>query len=142
MLSPYYSTIRPDMHRYLPQTFARVLEVGCSAGGFAAQIRQDGVEVWGVEPFVDAATEASHRLDRVLCGLYDEVAAELPDDFFDLVICNDVIEHMPDHVAFLQAIKQKMQPGAYLVGSLPNLRHITAQPDRLNSWRSLCFSPP
>jgi len=48
----------------------------------------------------------------------------LPAHYFDLVICNDVIEHMPDHDAFLEDIKQKMAPGAHLVGSVPNVRYL------------------
>ncbi len=65
-------------------------------------------------------------MGRVLVGTYDEVASQLPDGHFDLVICNDVIEHMVDHDAFLEAIKKKMVRGGVIVGSIPNIRHITA----------------
>jgi SAM-dependent methyltransferase len=61
----------------------------------------------------------------VLVGFYDEVKHQLPDHAFDLVICNDVIEHLADPDQFLEAIKSKMSPGAYLVGSIPNVRHIS-----------------
>ena len=86
--------------------------------------RQDS-EIWGVEPNPEAAARASNKLDRVLTGTYDSVASELPDCYFDLVICNDVIEHMPDYDAFLEAIKLKMCPSGHVVGSVPNVRHVT-----------------
>ncbi|MFM9909932.1 MAG: methyltransferase domain-containing protein, partial [Chitinophagaceae bacterium] len=57
-------------------------------------------------------------------GLYDDIADQCPDNYFDLVICNDVIEHMPDHDSFLEKIKVKMTGNAYIFGSIPNVRYI------------------
>ena len=113
------------MTKYLPQTYERVLEVGCGAGGFFDHLRQP-CEVWGVEPNPEAAQAARKKLHRVLTGRFDRIADELPDGYFDVVVCNDVIEHMDDHDAFLEAIKFKLQPGGHIVGSIPNVRHITA----------------
>jgi 2-polyprenyl-3-methyl-5-hydroxy-6-metoxy-1,4-benzoquinol methylase len=39
------------------------------------------------------------------------------------VICNDVIEHMPDDEFFLRDIQSKMAPDGRLLGSIPNMRH-------------------
>jgi 2-polyprenyl-3-methyl-5-hydroxy-6-metoxy-1,4-benzoquinol methylase len=47
----------------------------------------------------------------------------LPENYFDLVICNDVIEHMPDHDAFFDSIGGKLRDGGYLVASIPNMRY-------------------
>ena len=121
----YYQANRGVMARYLPQTYERVLEVGCGAGGFFDHLRQP-CEVWGVEPNPAAARAASLKLHRVLTGRFDSIADQLPDAYFDMVICNDVIEHMDDHDRFLEAIKAKMRPGGWIVGSIPNVRHITA----------------
>lgn len=100
-----------------------MLEIGCGAGAFSSQIEAE--ERWGVEPNASAAAEARTKLTRVVTGLYDDAEAALPDRHFDLVIANDVIEHMPDHDRFLQRIKEKMAPGAALVGSVPNVRALT-----------------
>jgi 2-polyprenyl-3-methyl-5-hydroxy-6-metoxy-1,4-benzoquinol methylase len=113
------------MVRFLPASYRRVLEVGCAAGGFSAHLKSP-CEVWGVEPNSAAAEAAALRMHKVLVGTYIAVAPELPERYFDLVVCNDVIEHMDDHDAFLEAIKQKMAPGGHIVGSVPNVRHITA----------------
>ena len=113
------------MSKFLPDTHARVLEVGCGAGGFYDHLRQP-CEVWGVEPNPQAAKAAALKMHRVLVGRYDLLADQLPDQYFDMIVCNDVIEHMDDHDAFLEAIKKKMRPGGCIVGSIPNVRHITA----------------
>ena len=125
-LSDYYTTARPDMIQFLPRKFSRVLEIGCSSGGFSQILLKRGAEVWGVEPNKRAAEVARLTLTKVIDTTFEQASNQLPDLYFDLVVCNDVIEHMPDHDYFLQAIKSKMCEGAVLVGSLPNIRHITS----------------
>lgn len=120
--SPYYHQLRPEVVPLLPAGIRTVLDVGCGAGGFASHF-PPGVEVWGVEP-TSAGDEAATRLHRVLRGLYQEVAAELPDAHFDVVVCNDVIEHMSDPGSFLDSIRSKLAPGGRLVGSIPNVRFV------------------
>ena len=126
MLDKYFTTTRPDMQRFVPATMGNVLEVGCSAGGFSGAFMSRSNEIWGIEPNPEAAATAKTRLTHVLNGLYDDQAPQLPDHHYDVVICNDVIEHMPDHDRFLEDIKIKLKPGAILIGSLPNMRFITA----------------
>ena len=78
-----------------------------------------------------AAKAAESRIANVLCGTFDARHTEVPDGKFDLVICNDVIEHMTDHDWFLKNIQQKMTHDALIVGSLPNVRYITNLVDLL-----------
>jgi len=126
MVDGYYMTSRPEIAAFLPEHFERTLEIGCGAGGFSAAHLGAATERWGVEPNAEAAALARTRLSQVITGTYDQAEAALPDGHFDLVICNDVIEHMPDHDAFLEAIKAKLTPGGAIVGSIPNIRHFTA----------------
>ena len=41
-----------------------------------------------------------------------------------MVVVNDVIEHMQDHMFFFDNIKQKMSDGGVCIGSIPNVRFI------------------
>lgn len=70
------------------------------------------------------AMNASNKLDKVLIGTYLEMYDKIPDDYFDLVICNDVIEHMIDTDIFFQTIKKKLKKDAYLIASIPNVRYM------------------
>lgn len=117
----YFCNLRPEMLNMLPDSTNNILEVGCGAGRFSMQIKVTG-ERWGVEPDAEAATEASACLTKVLHGTYMDVKDELPAGYFDLVICNDVIEHMEDHDAFLNDIKNAMTKDGVLVASVPNVR--------------------
>jgi 2-polyprenyl-3-methyl-5-hydroxy-6-metoxy-1,4-benzoquinol methylase len=110
------------MAEFLPHHYHKVLEIGCGEGGFAACLNA-GCEIWGVEMHESSASIASQRIHRILIGSYDAVQQDLPENYFDLVICNDVIEHMPDHDAFFDSIGGKLRDGGYLVASIPNMRY-------------------
>lgn len=119
----YYGFHRQDILQLLPPEYSKILEIGCAAGKFRANLDKPH-EYWGVEPDPEVAREAETVLDRVFAGSYEAVQDQLPDGYFDLVICNDVIEHMPDHDAFLREIKAKIAPGGHMVISVPNVRFI------------------
>lgn len=118
----YYYGSRLDVMEIVPECAKRILEIGCGAGRFRANF-SERVEYWGVEPVEIAAAEAK-GLTRVLVGTLDEVAAQIPDGYFDLVVCNDVLEHIFDTQAALSVIKRKMTKDGKLVGSLPNVRSV------------------
>ena len=124
------------MRGYLPGNPRRVLEIGCGEGGFSAGIA-GATEKWGVEPNPAAAAIAAGHLDRVLTGRFDAVADRLPRGYFDLIVCNDVIEHMEDHDRFLHDIRLYMTEGGVLVGSVPNMRNYKILFDLLflGDWR-------
>lgn len=117
----YFSHDRQELLPFVPARRARVLEVGCSEGRFSASL--PGVdETWGIEPS-PAADAARTRLTHVFHSTFEEAEPELPRAYFDVVVCNDVIEHMPDHARFLASVQKHMAPGAALVGSIPNVRY-------------------
>jgi SAM-dependent methyltransferase len=118
-----YRQPRDEMLAFLPSRYATVLEIGCDEADFAARLQG---EVWGIEPDQEAARIAAGRLHRVLVGTFEAARASLPLGYFDVVVCNDVIEHMSDHDRFLREIHAYMAPGGVLIGSVPNMRHYRA----------------
>lgn len=115
-----YRQQRTEMLAFLPAHYRRVLEIGCDEGDFAAHLQG---EVWGIEPDPMTATVAAGRLHRVLTGTFEATCASLPARYFDVVVCNDVIEHMQDHDRFLREVRRYMAEGGVLIGSVPNMRH-------------------
>ena len=116
----YFKHSRREVLPFVPAQRRRVLEVGCGEGWFAGSLT--GVEeAWGIEPS-EAAEVARTRLTRVFRSTFDDAESELPLGFFDVVICNDVIEHMPDYNRFLSTVGKHIAPGGMLIGSIPNVR--------------------
>ncbi len=119
----YFRYSRSELTLLIPSGATRVLEVGCGAGSFRAHFPKT-VEYWGIEPNADAAEVAKETLFRVLPGSYQEVESHLPEKYFDLVVCNDVIEHMADHDWFFDNIKCRLADKGFLMGSVPNVRFV------------------
>lgn len=113
-----------EVSEFLPDTYRNVLEVGCSAGGFFVNLNK-AENIWGIEPDAGMAESipAEKYHARILVGRYEDVETELPDNYFDLIVCNDVIEHMLDPGRFLESVKAKMTSDGSLVGSIPNVRY-------------------
>ena len=120
----YFQGARPEVADFLPDHYSKILEIGCGEGDFYSNFKQNS-EYWGIEPDREAAAVAAKKIDKILPGTYQEVYKKLPEIYFDLVICNDVIEHMADFETFFQTIKSKMRDNSYLVGSIPNVRYIS-----------------
>ena len=132
----YYALLRSEVADFVPAKYSKVLEIGCARGRFRSNL-SSVCEYWGIEPTVENAREAEKRLSRVLIGRYEDVESELPDNYFDLIICNDVIEHMTDENAFLSSIRVKMASNGNLIGSIPNVRYVRTLLELLamKDWR-------
>ena len=116
----YFGHDRREMLPYVPMRRARALEIGCGYGRFIGSL--PGVtESWGIEPS-GAAEIAKERLTRVLRGTFDDVEERLPEGYFDLIICNDVVEHMPDVSSFFSRITKYLAADGVIIGSIPNVR--------------------
>jgi 2-polyprenyl-3-methyl-5-hydroxy-6-metoxy-1,4-benzoquinol methylase len=119
----YYQGKRSEIIQFLPNEYTKVLEIGCGQGDFRSNLSAQ-CECWGIEPVKNISKIAEKKLYKVLVGTYEVVFEQLPDNYFDLVILNDVIEHMVDYNHFFSTIKEKLKNNAYLVGSIPNVRSL------------------
>ncbi len=112
---------------FVPKSCLKILEVGCGDGSFSVQLKErSGTEVWGIEMHAESAAIASQRLDKVICDNFLELleSGKLPSTYFDCIVFNDVLEHLPDYDLILMQIKRILVPAGYVVTSLPNFRYV------------------
>lgn len=120
---PAYPRIeRVDVLPYVPRSARRILDVGCSSGGFASGLRRDLVdrEIWGVEADPDAAAQASEFCDRIIVGSFPDVQV---DAQFDCVCFLDVLEHMYDPWAAIRSASKLLTATGVILACIPNARH-------------------
>ncbi len=104
----------------------RVLDVGCGGGILAEAMARKGAEVLGID-LADKSLKVAqlHALEAEVAGLsYRQVAAEalaaeLPGQF-DAVTCMEMLEHVPDPAAIVQACATLVQPGGWVFLSTIN----------------------
>jgi SAM-dependent methyltransferase len=98
----------------------RLLDVGCSSGLFLDEVRAEGFEVSGAELSADTAAFArSHFGLDVHPGDWRD--AGHADGSFDVITLFDVIEHLPDPLGELRALRRLLKPGGLLLQSTPNI---------------------
>jgi 2-polyprenyl-3-methyl-5-hydroxy-6-metoxy-1,4-benzoquinol methylase len=120
----YFHSQRPEMLKYIPENAIHILDVGCSEGTFCNMISRPDRELWGVEINPDAAQVATKVCYRVLVGDFNAIFDQLPNNYFDCVIFNDVLEHLLLPWETIQMVKSLLSPDGVLVSSIPNFRYI------------------
>src|SRR6266536_462068 len=120
----YYEQERPEILEAVPESAARILDVGCGSGRLGEQIkRRQGATVWGVEIVREAAEQAAKRLDRVWNSPVEVALGEIPDESLDCIITADVLEHLVDPWSVLAQLRRKLVAGGTVVASIPNVGH-------------------
>lgn len=115
-----------------------LLDIGCSSGLFLNEARKAGFDVHGAELSPDTARFArDHFVLDVHPGDWRDAGFE--QGSLDVITLFDVIEHLPDPLAELQAIMRLLKPGGLLLQSTPNIAGLFPRlsyllADRLDYW--------
>lgn len=110
------------IRRYLPRGEFDFLDCGCGAGGYLHAFESmTGVSGFGLEyerHKVEAALARGMDASRVIQGDIQEMP--FPDSRFDVVLLNEVLEHVPDQETGLAEIFRVLKPGGTLLVFSPN----------------------
>jgi len=98
---------------------AGLLEVGCAHGWFL-EMAQEKFKVLGVEPDERICKSAQAKGLPVRLGFFPEALSQ--DERFDVIVFNDVIEHIPDIGQALASCAGLLNAGGLLCLNLPNSR--------------------
>jgi 2-polyprenyl-3-methyl-5-hydroxy-6-metoxy-1,4-benzoquinol methylase len=111
------------MLNYLPETAKKILDIGCGNGAFSSLVKEkNNAEVWGIELMEEEAKVALNVLDKVFIGACENHLDALPEQYFDVIYLNDVLEHLVDPYSVLESLKSKLAPNGVVISSIPNVR--------------------
>jgi len=98
----------------------RVLEVGTAQGYISRVLAGEGCRIVGIERDTGLAREAAAHCKRMVVGDVDSL--DLSDlGQFDLLLCADVLEHLPRPTETLRRLTLHIRPGGHAIVSLPNI---------------------
>jgi 2-polyprenyl-6-hydroxyphenyl methylase/3-demethylubiquinone-9 3-methyltransferase len=108
-----------------PLAGKRVLDVGCGGGILAEAIAKKGANVKGIDLSEKALKVAElHSLESGVQVNYELIAAEAlaarEAGQYDVVTCMEMLEHVPDPSAIVQACATLVKPGGRLFFSTLN----------------------
>ncbi|GAB2974584.1 class I SAM-dependent methyltransferase [Nocardioides montaniterrae] len=123
--STYGRDARDDVAPYVPTDARSTLEVGCGNGGFGATLRRllgKDARVVAVEAMPESArlAEQTGDYDRVVEGYFPDAMGE---ERFDLIVFNDVLEHILDPWQTLRDCHRFLEPGGTVLASIPSIQY-------------------
>jgi len=111
----------------------KVLDLGCAAGEFIAELEKRGCEVWGVD-----FDKENIRIAREYFNLKNVFALSFEDFFkktdlpkFDIISFWAVIGYLDKPIEFIQNVKNLLKPGGLIVFDAPDRERMLAN---LNHW--------
>ncbi len=107
---------------------ARVLDVGCAHGGYVALLNWAGFQAEGTEMSPEVAAFAEQVFGvKVHVGPVE--ALPLASGSFDVIVLNDVIEHLPDPLATLGHCASLLSPEGFFVIQTPEYKEHLSHAD-------------
>ncbi len=104
-----------DQHR-------RAIEVGPGSGIYVpilAQLYDEVVALDIEQVYLNHVSHLTGIHQNLVLKIDDITASSLPSETFDLVLCTEVVEHIPDSLSALREMHRLLRPGGTLVLSTP-----------------------
>jgi len=108
-----------------PLAGKNVVDIGCGGGILAESMAKKGAKVTGIDLSEKALKVADlHSLETGVQVRYELISAEQlaarEPGSFDVVTCMEMLEHVPDPAAVVQACATLVKPGGYVFFSTIN----------------------
>ncbi len=119
-------TDEDSSHRIVSSWLSRrdgvdILDLGCSDGRIAAELRGQGHRVTGVD--VTEQPGVTDRVDRFVLADLDQGLPDGLDGPYDVVLAADVLEHVRRPDRLLDELHAVLAPGGSVIVSVPNFGH-------------------
>ena len=106
------------IQRYAPIDDCWILDVGCGIGTYVRKFLQFTSHAYGVDVDTDRVVEGSRTIDNLQVAESEHLPFR--DSSFDIVILNEVIEHVQNDAQTIAECVRVLRPGGRVVLYAPN----------------------
>jgi 2-polyprenyl-3-methyl-5-hydroxy-6-metoxy-1,4-benzoquinol methylase len=96
-----------------------ILDVGCGPGWYTDKLAAFG-RVTGIDLSEEAISMARSRFPHISFIAGNIYTHSLPAGHFEIVVSQEVIDHVEDSVSFVERVSHLLRPGGYLILSCTN----------------------
>jgi len=97
----------------------KLLDIGCGSGQFLYEMKQFGFDVQGIEP-----SYFNKKAAKILNIKPDLIKAKYPDNFFDVITMNHVLQHVNNPSQILTEIHRILKKKGILIIGISNYRSL------------------
>ena len=104
-----------------------LLEIGAGCGNTLIFAKRNGYasKVFGIDIVeIKNSFQKDKSIDGFIIGDIEKIKLDFEENFFDVIICGDVLEHLINPKMVLEKIKKFLKPDGILIASIPNFRQI------------------
>lgn len=100
----------------------RILDIGCGEGHITAAIKKafPFCEMSALDCSISAIEKAVVKFPGIDFVVADAHCAPYKDGYFDVVVCNNLWEHVSDPLRLLEHVRKVTRPGGFLIISTPS----------------------
>jgi len=124
----YFSNLRMDIISLLPaDPMQKILEIGAGSGNTLVYIKEKkmAAEVMGVELMnIPGSSQQHAAIDNFQIADIEKENIAAPKEYFDVIICADVLEHLADPWTMVDKIAGHLKLNGCMIVSIPNIREI------------------
>jgi SAM-dependent methyltransferase len=106
-----------------------ILDIGCGSGLFLSQLQKHGYQGIGIEANPAMAQDAINKGLDVRVGYFPDCLSQM--ETFDIIIFNDVFEHIPELSQLLIDVESRLHHEGLLVINIPSSSGIIFQVGRI-----------
>ncbi|MBD2093925.1 class I SAM-dependent methyltransferase [Trichocoleus sp. FACHB-591] len=125
--SSYFTTARQDIISLLPVNKKyKILEVGAGSGEtlLLAKNLDLAEEVVGIELLdFNETRQVNPKIDRFIFGNIESMELDFEEEYFDVIICADVLEHLVDPWSIVKKLSNFLKKEGFFISSIPNVRN-------------------
>jgi len=112
----------------------KLLDVGCGIGVFPKLVERLGLEVYALDPAIEAIKYATEYfgLKNTVAGTIDDIPPHWQD--FNFITAFAVLEHLEQSRELAKKIYQLLAPGGYFIMSTPNRNRLSVKLGRREDW--------
>lgn len=105
----------------------KILDLGCGEGHITQLMLDEfsTAEVTGLDYAVTAIESAHKHFPEIDFCVGDAYEGPFAREYFDVVVCNNLWEHVPDPMHLLREMEKFLKPGGYIIMSTPSRYRIS-----------------
>lgn len=96
----------------------RIFEIGAGLGAYLSRLADDASQTIGLDVEHERTVAAHQGIDQMVCGVGEFLP--FPESRFDLILHNEVLEHVEDDRLSVMEMVRVLKPGGRIIIFCPN----------------------